>query len=173
MASLNHRPSSVAGFSATSRAGRTFMKGLSRVTTEQKSGIARRIDAQAYAAPFEQVAFAGDQVLDDADGLLGAGRSDQLVAQVQPELLRRAGQRDRAGDRIVAGGRLFDEAGDVVVIDLQEAQIGGLQQRGIAAADRVEPLDVVLDVSGLIPVARLDLVLFRVDVFFAAGDRLV
>ena len=45
-----------------------------------------------------------------------------------------AGERDRDRDRVVAVDRFLDEADDLVVVDLREAQIAGLQQRRVARA---------------------------------------
>ena len=67
------------------------------MTAEKQGRISVRIDAQADAAPFEYVPFAGDQVLDHAHAAAVVGRADLLRAEMQPELLRAAGERN--GDR--------------------------------------------------------------------------
>ena len=125
------------------------------VTAEQQRGIALGIDAQPHAAPFQAVALAGHQVLDLPHRLARARWADPLVAEMQPELVRPARQRDGAGDRVGVVDRLFQEAGDAGIVHRQEAQVRGLQQRRIRAPDGVEPAQVVLDIAGLVPVARL------------------
>ena len=82
-------------------------------------------------------------------------------------------KRDGDGDGIVAVERFLDEADHVRIVGLQKAQIGGLQQRRVLAADRVELVQIGLDVAGLVPVARPDLVFLGIDIFLAAGQRLV
>ena len=83
-------------------------------------------------------------------------------------------QRDRDRRRRVRRvDRLLDEADHLAVLDAEEAQIAGLLQRGIAAADVIEPGDIGLDVAGLVPVPDLDLVLLGIEIFLATRYRLV
>jgi len=96
-----------------------------------------------------------------------------VVAEMQPKFLRPGGQRDGASDRIVADHRLLKKADDIPVVDLQELQVRRLLQCAVVMPDPVEPPDVILNVAGLVPVTRFDLVFFRVDIFLPPGDRLV
>ena len=80
---------------------------------EEEGGIVARVDAQAHATPFQQTAFAGDEVFDLAYRMLRLA-TDQVVAEMQPKLLRPVGKSDRAGDGVVAVHRLLQEADDVV-----------------------------------------------------------
>src|SRR5215510_1148375 len=140
---------------------------------ENEGRVVARVDAQPYAAPFEQQALAGRQILHFAHRLPGLARADVLVAEVHPEFLRPVCDRDGAGDRVVAADRLLQEANDIVIVDLQELQFGGLLQRAVLAPDLVQPADIILDVARRVPVARLDLVFFGVEKFFAPRERLV
>src|SRR4051794_13589376 len=111
IASLNQRPSS-AWSNAISKSGRTFIGVYSRIAAEYEDRLGG-IDAQADSAPLEHVPFTGDEVLDHAHAAAGVLRADLLGAEMQPELLRPGGERDRAGDRVVIVLRFFQEAGDV------------------------------------------------------------
>src|SRR5262245_18487798 len=80
---------------------------------EDEGRVVARVDAQPYAAPFEQQALAGCQILHFAHRLPGLARADVLVAEVQPEFLRPVRDRDGAGDRVLAADRLLQEANDI------------------------------------------------------------
>src|SRR5215471_7495019 len=82
-------------------------------------------------------------------------------------------QRYGDGHRIVACYRLLDEADDLVVVDLGEAQIAGLQQRRIVPPYPVEATDVAFDIAGSIPVAHLQFILVGVEIFLLSGYRFV
>src|SRR6185437_1328986 len=112
------------------------------------------IDPQAGSVPLEQVTLARQKIHDRSYRTLGVGGADLLVAEMQPEFVRGTGQGNRYGDGIVAVGGFFDEADDVVVVHLQKAQVGGLQQRRVVAADRVQLFQIILNVAGFVPVAR-------------------
>src|SRR5262249_43743958 len=152
---------------------RTVMSQPSCDAAEDEGRVVRRIDVQAHAAPFEQQALAGGEVLDFAHRLPGLAHADVLVTEVQPELLRGVGERDRAGDRVVAADRLLQETDDIVVVDLQELQVAGLLKRAVVTTDLVQPADIILDVARRVPVARLDLVFLGVEIFLAPRDGLV
>src|SRR5688572_27614858 len=93
---------------------------------------------------------------------------------MEPELARSGlAQRHRNCNRVVAGNRLLEEPDHFTVVDLCKTQIGGLQQGGIASSNRVERADVVLDISGLVPIPSLQLVLLGVQIFLFSRDRLV
>src|SRR5438105_11653259 len=93
---------------------------------------------------------------------------------MKPELTRSvAGKRDYDRNRIVVRDRFLDEADHVVVVDGGKAQIAGLLQGVIALTQSVERRDVIADVPGLVPVAVLELVFFRVEIFLAAEERFV
>src|SRR5215475_2513290 len=81
----------------------------------------------------------------------------------------------RYGDshRIVPSYRFLDEANNVVVVDLGEAQITGLQQRRIVPPYPVEAADVAFDIAGPIPVAHLQFILVRVEIFLLSSYRFV
>src|SRR6185437_12995209 len=145
----------------------------SRQTAKQQRGIAHRIDPQADAAPLDRVPLAGDQVLDGRDVAAVVRQADLNVAERKPELMRLARQRDRRDDAVGLVDRFLDEADHVAVFDRDETQIAGLLQGGVGAAGAVEIADVVLDVSFLVPVPRLDLVFFGVEIFFLARDRIM
>src|SRR5262245_50136803 len=93
---------------------------------------------------------------------------------MKPELPR-SGLRQRHGDghRIIACHRFLDETDDLVVIDLREAQIAGLQQRRIVPPYPVEATDVAFDIAGPIPVADLQFILVGVEIFLLSGYRFV
>src|SRR5215510_88649 len=82
-------------------------------------------------------------------------------------------QRHGDSHRVVARYRFLDETDDLVVIDLGEAQIAGLQQRRIVAPYPVEATDVVFDVTGPIPITNLQFILVGVEIFLLSGYRLV
>src|SRR5215211_8760407 len=154
--------------------GARFMRCPSRIATEQESGVLRLIDAQADAPPFEQMAFAGHQVFNRSDAAARIRRADLEIAEMEPELARAmAGDRHRRRHRIVARDRLLDEADDLLVVHLHEAEIARLQKRGVLFADPVEPADIVGDVAGLVPVAHFDLVFLRVQVLLLARNGLM
>src|SRR2546428_1115781 len=145
----------------------------SRQAPEQEGRILRRIDAQAHAAPFDRMPLAGHEVLDRADAVPRIVRTDLKIAEMEPELARTvAGERNRGRHRVVARDRLLDEADHLLVVHLGKAEIARLQERRIVFADPVEAADVVLDVAGLVPVAHLELVFLRVEIFLLAGNRL-
>src|SRR5215813_2381469 len=82
-------------------------------------------------------------------------------------------QRYSDGHRIVARNRLLDEANDLVVVDLGEAQIAGLQQRRIVPPYPVEATDVAFDIAGPIPVAHLQFIFLGIKVFLLSWYRFV
>jgi hypothetical protein len=61
-------------------------------------------------------------------------RTDLDLAEVEPELRGPRRQRDGDRDRVVAIDGFLDEADDLAVVDLREAQIAGLLQRRVARA---------------------------------------
>src|SRR5271168_3508381 len=76
-------------------------------------------------------------------------------------------------DHILLVLRGFGEKEYLVVVGSKKLQIQKLLQRRVIAADRVDQGNELLDVSGLIPVTHLDLIFFRIEIFFGAGYRLV
>src|SRR5262249_62143608 len=123
-------------------------------------------------APLDRVPLAGTEILPRRDLPARALRADLGIAEMEPELPRAgAAECDRHRNGIAARRRFLDEADDLVVIDEGEAQIAGLQQRGVGAPQSVEAPDVVLDVAGPIPIANLELVFLGIEIFLAAGDR--
>ena len=119
------------------------------------------------------IAFAGDQVFDRGDVAAIVGHADLDIAEREPEFVHVARQRDRDDDAVGLIDRFLDEGDDVAVIDRNEAQIAGLLQRRVLPADAVEIADVGLDIARLVPVPHLDLVLFRIEIFFAPRNRFV
>ena len=118
--------------------------------------------------------LAANQVLHGCDLRSRSPGADLELAEMQPEFAgARAAERDRDGDGIVARGRLLDKADDLVVVDRGKAHIAGLQQCRILPAQPVEATNIVLDVARLVPVAGLELVFFRMQVFLATGNRRV
>src|SRR6516225_5506957 len=146
----------------------------SREAAEQQGGILLLIDAQTNSAPLNDVPFAGDQIFNEFDVPARGRWTDLDIAEMKPELAR-PGLRQRHGDghRIIACYRFLYETDDLVVIDLREAQIAGLQQRRIVAPYPVEATDVVFDIAGPIPIANLQFVLLGVKVFLLSGYRFV
>jgi hypothetical protein len=59
------------------------------------------------------------------------------------------------------------------VVDAQEPQISRLLKGGIGLSRAVERGDIGLDVAGLVPVARLELIFFGIEILLAPGNRLV
>src|SRR5579871_2014888 len=167
--------SSSASFGSASICAITFMSGgSSRDAAQENGGIVGRIDAQAHTAPFDGLPLASDQVLDKAYRTPGIWRPDLHVAEMEPELPRpAAGKRDGDGHCVVVRDRFLEKADHLAVVDLREAQVAGLQQCRIGAAQLIEPADIGLDVAGLVPVAHLDLVFLRVEIFLPAGNGLM
>ena len=58
-------------------------------------------------------------------------RPDRQIAEMEPELVRSAAERDRNGDRVVVGDRFLHEPGHLGVVDHDKLQIGGLLQRRV------------------------------------------
>src|SRR5882757_2467506 len=164
---------SVATRSLVSTLENTFMMAPSGHAAQQQRRIARGIDAQAHAAPFECVTLAGDEIVHGRDRTARFALAGLDVAKREPDLARIARQCDRGRDHIAPVGGLLDEADHIVVLDADEAQIGGLLQRQIAPPDPVERGDIGLDVAGLLPVANPDLVFLGVEILFATRDRRV
>src|SRR6516225_5553831 len=96
-----------------------------------------------------------------------------MIAKMKPKLLSHVRESDGAGDSVVSVDRLFQKSSDVLAIHRQKLQIGGLLQRGVLAPDRVELANIVFDIAGRVPVARLDFIFFRIDIFFTTRDRLM
>src|SRR6266478_7665101 len=145
----------------------------SRQAAKQKGGIARRIDPQSNAAPFDGIALAGDQVLNRGDVAAIAARPELDVAKRKPEFVHLARQRDCDGDGVGLVDRFLDEADDISIIDRQEAQLTCLLQRRVCLAGAVEIADVGLDIARFVPVPHLDLVFFGIEIFLAAWDWFV
>src|SRR4051794_8108204 len=98
--------------------GNTFTIGLvtSSNAPEQQGGIIPGIDTQAYAAPFQGLALPGAQILQRRNAAACRWGTDLQVAGVEPEFAQAlARERDRDRDRVVAGGRLLDEADHLLV----------------------------------------------------------
>src|SRR5579871_2839348 len=145
-----------------------------RETTKQQGGIPRRIDAQADAAPFEREALAADKIFNSLDARARTAPADLDVAEVEPELVRcRHIEGDRSGDGVRPVDRFLDETDHLGVIDRRKPQVGSLQQGRVCPPHGVEASDIVLDVARLVPVAHLELVLLRIEIFLLAGDGLV
>src|SRR3954452_19230073 len=138
-------------------------RGPSRQAAEQQCGIARRVDPEADAAPFDRIALARDEVFHRRDGAALVAGADLDVAKRQPEFVDVARQRDRNRDRIGLIHGLLDETDRVVVFDAEEAQFAGLLQRRVVAPDPVEFGYEGLNVAGLVPIPYLDLVFFGVE----------
>src|SRR5262245_40893788 len=173
IASLN-QSSSLSSFGAALMSVTTSMARPSREAAEQQGGIPLLIDAQTDAAPLEAVPFAADQIFNGFDAPAWARWTDRDIAEMKPELPQSAlGQRYGDGHRIVARHRLLDEADDLVVVDLGEAQIAGLQQRRIVPPYPVEATDVAFDIAGPIPVAHLQFIFLGIKVFLLSGYRFV
>src|SRR5712692_3122635 len=174
MASLNQRPSP-SSFCSALISDTTFMARLSsRQTTKEQGGIPLLVNQQTNAAPFHGVTFAGDQVFDGAYPAAAADRADVDVAEMEPKLPRSGlGQRHSDRDSVIARDRLLDEADDLAVVDLREAQIARLQESRIAVPQLVEATDIALDIARLAPVARLQLVFLGAEILLPAGNRLV
>ena len=63
---------------------------------KQQGGVLLRVDTQAHAAPFDGVAFAGDQILDRAR-VSAAVPPDLDIAEMEPEFVVSV-QRNGDGD---------------------------------------------------------------------------
>ncbi len=87
--------------------------------------------------------------------------------------MRIARQRDRHDDAVGLIDRFLDKGDDVAVFDGNEAQLAGLLQRRVFAADAVEFADIGLDVVRPVPVAHLDLVFFGIQIFLPARNCVV
>src|SRR3954471_15296615 len=148
-------------------------RSVSRQAAKEKGRGARGIDPQVEAAPFDRTPLAGDQVLDRGDVLALAADVDLEFADRKPELVRVARQGDRGNHRVGPIHRLLHKADDVAVIDSDEAEIAGLLQGRVGAACAIEIADVGFYVAGSVPVAHLDLVFFRIEIFFLARNGLV
>src|SRR5215469_7334145 len=164
IASLN-QSSSLSSLAAALMSVTTSMARPSREAAEQQGGILLLIDAQTDTAPLEDVPLAGDQIFDGFDAPARCRWADLDIAEMKPELARSGlCQRHGDGHRIVACYRFLNETDDLVVIDLGEAQIVGLQQRRIVAPYPVEATDVVFDIAGPIPVANLQFIFVGIEI---------
>src|SRR6516162_10382622 len=171
IASLN-QSSSLSSLGAALMSVTTSMARPSREAAEQQGGILLLIDAQTDAAPLEDVPFAGDQIFDGFDAPARGRWADLDIAEMKPELARPGlCQRHGDGHRIIACYRFLYETDDLVVVDLGEAQIAGLQERVPPYA--VEAGDIVFDIARPIPVAHLQFILLGVKVFLLSGYRFV
>src|SRR6266480_2307383 len=176
MASLyqsSSRSRSVTGNSFSSMDDIRFIGGPSRQAAKEQRGVARWIDPQANAAPLYRGSLAGNQVLDRGDVAAVVRQADLNIAERKPEFVHVARQRNGRHHRVGLIDRFLDESGDVAVIDRDEAQLAGLLQAGVLPSDAVEVADVGLDIALLFPVPHLDLVFFRIEVFFPAGNGIV
>src|SRR5215475_1901366 len=173
IASLN-QSSSLSSLAAAPMSVTTSMARPSREAAEQQGGILLLIDAQTDAAPLEDVPFAGDQIFNGFDAPARGRWADLDIAEMKPELARSGlCQRHGDGHHIIACHRFLYETDDLVVVDLREAQIVGLQERRIVTPYAVEAGDVTFDIPGPIPVANLQFILLGVKVFLLSGYRFV
>ena len=79
---------------------------------------------QAHAAPFEHVPLAGDEIVDGAHGARLAVRADRDIAEVEPERARAVAVSAIATATALSRvDQFLDEADDLVVVDLREAQV--------------------------------------------------
>src|SRR6266851_8810916 len=126
MASLNQR-SSPSDFCSALISSMMFMaRHPSRHATKQQGGVLLLVDQQTRTAPFDEVTFAGDQILDRAHAAARATRADLDIAEMEPEPARAGfGQRHGDRDRVVAGGRFLDEADHLAVVDMRKVQVAG------------------------------------------------
>src|SRR5262249_31419546 len=89
---------------------------------------------------------------------------------MKPELPRSSlCQRYGDGHRIIACYRFLDETDDLVVVNLGEAQIAGLQQRRIVPPYSVEAADIIFDIARPIPVADIQFIFLGIEVFLLSG----
>ncbi len=139
--------------------GNDINGGLSD-TSEQQRRILIWVYCQPRPAPLEFDTFAGNQIFNCTYRSFCAFRSNLKVTEVKPEFATSRSKCDRYNDSAVLRCRFFDEPNDILAIDLQEAQILGLQQCCVLSADPIQACNVPFDISRTIPVARLDLVLF-------------
>src|SRR5262245_51411582 len=173
IASLN-QSSSLSSLAAALMSVTTSMARPSREAAEQQGGILQLIDAQTGAAPLEDVPVAGDQIFDGFDAPARCRWADLDVAEMKPELARSGlCQRHGDGHRVIACHRFLYQTDDLVVVDLREAQIVGLQERRIVPPYAVEAGDVAFDIAGPIPVANLQFILVGVEIFLLSGYRFV
>src|SRR5262252_6210180 len=173
IASLN-QSSSLSSLAAALMSVTTSMARPSREAAEQQGGILQLIDAQTDAAPLEDVPLAGDQIFDGFDAPARDRWADLDIAEMEPELARSGlCQCHGDGHRIIACHRFLYETDDLVVVDLREAQIVGLQERRIVPPYAVEAGDVAFDIAGPIPVANLQFILLGVKIFLLSGYRFV
>src|SRR5260370_3604927 len=142
IASLN-QSSSLSSLGAALMSAITSMAQPSREAAEQRGGVLLLIDAQTDRAPLEDVPFARDQIFNEFDPPARGRRTDFDIAEMKPELPR-SGLRQRHGDghRIVPRHRFLDEADDLAVVALGEAQITSMQARRIVPPSAVHPADV-------------------------------
>src|ERR1700730_7294279 len=141
IASLN-QSSSLSSLGAALMSVATSMARPSREAAEQQGGILLLIDAQTDAAPLEDVPFAGHQIFNGFDASARGRWADLDIAEMKPELARSGlCQRHSHGHLIVACHRFLYKTDDLVVVDLREAQIVGLQKRRIGAPYAVEAGD--------------------------------
>src|SRR4051812_5768825 len=92
----------------------------SRQATEQHSGVAHRIDPQPDAAPFDRIAFAGDQVFDGRDLEALTAGIDLDVAKRQPEFMDVARERNRHRNGVGMVDRLLHKTDHVAVLDAEK-----------------------------------------------------
>src|SRR5262249_44905410 len=151
IASLN-QSSSLSSLGAALMSVTTSMARPSREAAEQQGGILLLIDAQTDTAPLEDVPFAGDQIFNGFDAPARGRWADLDIAEMKPELAW-PGLCQRHGDgyRIIARHRFLYQTDDLVVVDLREAQIVGLQERRIVPPYAVEAGGVAFYISRPLP----------------------
>src|SRR3569833_2277052 len=140
MASLyqSSSPSSaVTGSSLASIDDNRFMLP-SRETAEQQRRVALRIDTNPNPAPFESIAFAGNQVFDRHHIAKVGGRTGLYNAQRKPEFERVARERNRRDHAVGPVNRFLCVTDDVAVINREKSELAGLLQCRVVPPHAVE-----------------------------------
>ena len=88
---------------------------------KQKRGIALGVDAQTQASPFDRMPFSGEEVLHRDDRPTLTIDIDLKIAERKPEFVNVPRQRDRHRHGVAAVDRRLDEAGDIGIVDANEA----------------------------------------------------
>src|SRR4029453_6432731 len=120
-------------------------RGSSGPAPEKQCGVLFGLDPQPHTSPLNQATLSRRQVLDLTHPPARLWSAEFDLTKMEPELTRLGGEGDRDRHGIVARHGLLDEADDLAVIDLREAQIVGLLQGRVGAAQAVEMRDIVLD----------------------------
>lgn len=140
--------------------------------TENVGRTVVRMKSDVIASSGPLPALAGDKILD----LVGIvfHEAQTFNGNVDEARLRMMGiEQDRDEQDVVPCSGHFAVEENLVVFRWVEPEIGVFLKRPIFVANTVQSCNPVLDISRGIPVARLELIFFGIQIFFPSRDRRV